>query len=154
MGMALRIPYGIQKPMDSGLVACHVIQAVTEHKQTLKETETMEHKEIMDNAVDAAKTEAVAILNKWWGGKDIGACGFAWVNIKPKHKGNTKAGRAERVILKEMGFSLDWTGKEFTYWNPSELPVQNVDSKYAGAMAAAQVLREHGFDAYAGSRLD
>jgi hypothetical protein len=114
----------------------------------------MDHVEAMDKAVAAAKTEAVAILNKWWGGKDVGACGFAWVNIKPKHKGNTKAGKAERVILKEMGFLLDWTGKEFTYWNPSELGVQNVDSKYAGAMAAAQVLREHGFDAYAGSRLD
>jgi len=109
---------------------------------------------VMDKAVEAAKTEAVGILNRWWDGKDAGACGFAWVNIKPKHKGNTKEGKAERVILREMGFSPDWTGKEFTYWNPSELGVQNVDSKYAGALAAAQVLRDHGFDAYANSRLD
>jgi hypothetical protein len=114
----------------------------------------MDHVEAMDKAVAAAKTEAVGILNRWWDGKDAGACGFAWVNIKPKHKGNTKEGKAERVILREMGFSPDWTGKEFTYWNPSELGVQNVDSKYAGAMAAAQVLRDHGFDAYANSRLD
>jgi hypothetical protein len=114
----------------------------------------MDHVEAMDKAVEAAKTEAVAILNRWWDGKDAGACGFAWVNIKPKHKGNTKEGKAERVILREMGFSPDWTGKEFTYWNPSELGVQNVDSKYAGALAAAQVLRDHGFDAYANSRLD
>jgi hypothetical protein len=115
----------------------------------------MDHNLVMNEALEAAKTEAAAILNEWWGGKDAGDRGFAWVNIKPKHKGNTKVGRAERVILKEMGFtSILRMGKEFTYWNPSELPVQNVDSKYAGAMAAAQVLREHGFDAYAESRLD
>lgn len=114
----------------------------------------MDHVEVMDKAVAAAKTEAVAILNKWWDGKDAGACGFAWVNIKPKHKGNTKEGKAERAILREMGFELDWAGKEFQYWNPSELPVQDVASKRAGALAAAQVLRDHGFDAHAGSRLD
>jgi hypothetical protein len=112
------------------------------------------HLHVMNKALEAAKKWATDRLYEWYDGEDRGCCGFAWVNIKPKHKGNTKEGKAERVILREMGFSLDWTGKEFTYWNPSELPVQNVDCKRIGAVAAAHVLREHGFDAYAGSRLD
>ena len=76
------------------------------------------------------------------------------MTIHPRHKGNTRAGRAERETLREMGFSLDWTGKSFQLWNPSNHSCQNVDTKEAGAHAAAAVLRRYGFDAYAGSRLD
>lgn len=88
------------------------------------------------------------------GGNDWGACGFAWVTVYPVHKGNTKLGRAERVTLRELGFELDWTGKSFQYWNPSGHHCQNIDTKEAGARAAADVLRKHGFAANAGSRLD
>jgi hypothetical protein len=49
---------------------------------------------------------------------------------------------------------LDYTGKKFTLWNPSEIYVQNMDTKYAGAVAAANVLKEAGFNASAGCRLD
>lgn len=87
-------------------------------------------------------------------GGDRYACGFAWTTIYPKHKGNTKAGKAERVILKQLGFEKDWTGKSYQIWNPSGSPVQNVDIKEAGAVAAANVLKKYGFEAYAGSRLD
>ena len=87
-------------------------------------------------------------------GGDIYACGFAWVTVYPKHKGNTKLGKAERVTLREMGFELDWTDKAFQYWNPSNHSCQNVDTKEAGARAAAKVLKAHGFAASAGSRLD
>jgi hypothetical protein len=87
-------------------------------------------------------------------GGDRFACGFAWVNVYPKHKGNTRAGKAERKVLEEMGFRKDWTGKAYEFWNPSQWPGQNIDVKEAGARAAAEVLRKYGFTAYAGSRLD
>ena len=87
-------------------------------------------------------------------GGDRYACGFAWVTIYPAHKGNTKLGKAERATLRDLGFELDWTGKSFQLWNPSQHPCQNVDTKEAGARAAAIVLKQHGFKASAGSRLD
>ena len=83
-----------------------------------------------------------------------GACGFAWVTVYPKHKGNTKLGRAERVELKRLGFEKDWTGKAYQMWNPSKYGTQNVDTLEAGAQAAAKLLQHYGFTAYAGSRLD
>jgi hypothetical protein len=109
---------------------------------------------VMAKALEGARNSATEMLLSVYGGQDVGMCGFAWVNVKPKHKGNTKEGKAERKVLREMGFELDWTGKEFQYWNPSKLGVQNVDVKAHGAGVAARILREHGFDAYAGSRLD
>lgn len=114
----------------------------------------MEPKDIIAEALDAAKVVGQAYLDSYFNGQDRGACGFAWVNIRPKHKGNTRDGKAERFILRAMGFELDWTGKEFQYWNPSKLSCQNVDAKHAGAVACAKVLRSYGFQAYAGSRLD
>lgn len=114
----------------------------------------MEPKEIMFEALGVANTVGQAHLDAHFGGQDRGMCGFAWVNIRPKHKGNTRDGKAERLILRAMGFELDWTGKEFQYWNPSNLSCQNVDAKHAGAVACAKVLRSYGFQAYAGSRLD
>ena len=111
---------------------------------------------------DAIKQEAKALAHKagkdwldnYYGGEDRGMCGFAWVNVRPAHKGNTKAGKEERKVLRAMGFELDWTGKEFQWWNPSGLGVQNIDAKAQGARAAAKVLQGYGFNAYAGSRLD
>jgi hypothetical protein len=114
----------------------------------------MDHKEVMTKALEDARNSAKEMLLSLYGGQDVGCCGFAWVNVKPKHKGNTKEGKAERKVLRDMGFELDWTGKEFQYWNPSELGVQNVDVKWHGSSVAARILREHGFDAYAGYRLD
>lgn len=102
----------------------------------------------------AATQKAKDYLDKWFGGQDRGACGFAWVQIVPKHNGNTKEGKAERKALRQMGFELDHTGKEFTWWNPCGLGVQNVEVKAEGARAAAKVLIDAGFNAYARSRLD
>ena len=58
------------------------------------------------------------------------------------------------MILKQLGFEKDWTGKAYQIWNPSKSHVQNIDIKEAGAIAAAKVLKKYGFEAYAGSRLD
>jgi hypothetical protein len=87
-------------------------------------------------------------------GDNWGACGFAWVTIYPKYKGNTREGKTERKVLKEMGFSKDWTGKSYQFWDPARYGGQNIDVKEAGARAAADVLCKYGFKAYAGSRLD
>lgn len=109
---------------------------------------------IRNEMLEQAHGVAMDFLNKNFGGKDSYACGFAWVTIYPEHKGNTKAGRAERKLLEEMGFRKDYTGKAYEFWNPSQWPGQNIDVKEAGARAAADVLRKYGFNAYAGSRLD
>ena len=114
----------------------------------------METMQIKTEMLAQAKAAADKFYADSMGGKDWGGCGFAWVTVYPKHKGNTKLGKAERVVLRDMGFELDWTGKSFQYWNPSKHMAQNIDTKEAGARAAANVLRAHGFDAYAGSRLD
>jgi len=102
----------------------------------------------------AANKAATDYLEKYYDGKDQGACGFAWVAIVPRHKGNTRLGKAERVILAQIGAEKDWTGKAYQIWNPAQVGAQNVDCKEAGASAAAKVLIDAGFDAYPMSRLD
>jgi hypothetical protein len=105
-------------------------------------------KDIVAEACQAAQTEAELFFQTQLGGRDQYACGFAWVNILGI-KGNTKMGKR----LKEAGVRQDYT-KAFQIWNPSGLPVQNIDCKERGAEAAAKVLQKYGFTAYAGSRLD
>lgn len=114
----------------------------------------MDTQAIRNEMLNAARDAAQALADKYYGGRDGGACGFAWVTIYPEHKGNTKLGKAERAILKEMGFSADWTGKGFQMWDPAKWPGQSIDVKSAGAAAAAKVLQKYGFKAYAGDRLD
>lgn len=105
-------------------------------------------KDIVAEACSAASDAAQLYFQTKLGGRDQYACGFAWVNICGI-KGNTKLGRR----LKEAGVRQDYT-KAFQLWNPSGLPVQNIDCKEAGANAAAQVLQKYGFQAFVGSRLD
>ena len=87
-------------------------------------------------------------------GEDAFSCGFAWVTVQPKHKGNTKLGREERKVLRALGLEKDWTEKRFQWWNPSMSYFQNIDCKEEGAKAAAKVLKSYGLDAWANSRLD
>ena len=105
---------------------------------------------IVQEAMISAKQAALDALNKF-GDRD--ACGFAWVQIwnygGNKIKGNTKVGK----MLKAAGLRQNYI-KAFEIWNPSKLGVQSVGILEAGAEAAAEVFRKHGFDAYAGSRLD
>ena len=122
-----------------------------EYIDTLKTINTTELKTQMnDAAVEATNTFIKDILK----GEDAFACGFAWVNIDPRFKGNTRDGKAERKVIKELGFELDYTGKRFSLWNHSKSYFQNIDCKEAGARAAAKVLESVGFEAYANSRLD
>lgn len=105
------------------------------------------------NAIVAeAKSAAFQAADKFFkeklGGRDQYACGFAWTNIYGV-KGNTKLGK----MLKAAGVRQDYT-KAFQLWNPAGYGCQNVDTLEHGAMAAAQVFKKYGFEAYAGSRLD
>ncbi len=103
---------------------------------------------IVAEAKQAARVAAEKFFQEKLGGRDQYACGFAWVNIH-KVKGNTKLGK----MFKAAGVRQDYT-KTFQIWNPADMGVQNVDTLEAGAEAAAKVFENHGFTAYAGSRLD
>lgn len=107
-----------------------------------------EIKDIVAEACSAARDAADLYFQTQLNGQDAYACGFAWVNIHGV-KGNTKLGRT----LKQAGIRQDYQ-KVFQLWNPSGHPAQNVDTKEAGAAAAARVLQKYGFQASAGSRLD
>ncbi len=100
---------------------------------------------IVEEAMVQARTAAERAL-ALYGDRD--ACGFAWTNIYGV-KGNTKLGK----MLKAAGVRQDYT-KAFQLWNPAKMGVQSVGILEAGAQAAADVFRKHGFEAYAGSRLD
>lgn len=113
-----------------------------------------EMENISVKATQAAKNAAGDFLVEKLGGEDNFPCGFAWVTVYPENKGNTKLGKAERALLESIGFKKDWTGKAWQIWNPSNVNVQNVDVKEAGAEAYADVMKAYGFKAYAGSRLD
>jgi len=102
----------------------------------------------------AAFKAADKFFHEKLGGQDQYACGFAWVTVYPEHKGNTKLGKAERMVFKALGLEKDWTGKAYQLWNPSKYGCQNVDTLEEGARAAADVLKHYGFKAYAGLRLD
>lgn len=107
-------------------------------------------KEMFTEAAKAAREFADA----HYGGKDGGACGFAWVVIYPESKGNTKLGKIERNVIKAMGFRQDYTGKGYELSDPAKWPGQSIDCKEVGAKAAAVVLKKYGFKAHAQSRLD
>ena len=97
---------------------------------------------IVITAEEAAHEAALKYFREQLNGRDNFPCGFAWVDTIGV-KGNTKLGRA----LKALNFSQ-------RMWCPGKLPVQNVDVHYAGADAAAKVLRAYGIEAYANSRWD
>jgi hypothetical protein len=105
--------------------------------------------EMLNEAATAAKELFNIKSTDHWGD-----CGFAWTTISPLHKGNTKAGKAERKRIEQLGFTKDWTGKAYQLWDPARYGGQRIDIKEAGAVAAANVLKRYGFKASAGSRLD
>lgn len=108
---------------------------------------------IVSQAMMAAREAAEAYFKNNLAGRDCFPCGFAWVRITGV-KGNTKLGKA----LKDCGFSKAYAGG-MEIWNPSGLPVQNVDVKLAGAEAFANLLIKklnlpEGFKILAECRLD
>lgn len=81
-----------------------------------------------------------------------GVCGFAWVDVYPKNKGNTRLGKEERKVLEALGFKKAFESKSYYLWI-SDFN-QSMQKKEAYARAYAEVLRENGLTAYSGSRLD
>lgn len=105
---------------------------------------------IVEDAMASAREAARRALAQHG---DHDACGFAWVNVwdyeGKKIRANSKLGKA----LIAAGVRKDYTGA-YCLWNPSKAAVQSVGILEAGAYAAAEVFKLHGFTAYAGSRLD
>jgi len=100
-------------------------------------------------AKSLAVKEATRFFHEKLGGQDQYACGFAWVNV---YVDRTNSKQAKELIA--AGFRKDYVPKRLTMWNPSDMPVQNVDTLEAGASAMAEHLQTLGLRAYAGSRLD
>lgn len=100
-------------------------------------------------ALTEAQKAAQAFSNQHFGGRDGGACGFAWVDVY-KVRSNSKLGKA----LQAVGFRKSYTGS-LQLWN-KWWPGQSVDAAEQGAGAYARVLKEElGIEnCYAGSRLD
>ena len=76
---------------------------------------------------------------------DDGACGFAWVTVRP-------ANSSFAIWAKKQGLMRPMYGGGVTYW--VSVFGQSVDRKAAFAGAYAKVLRENGIQATAGDRLD
>jgi len=100
-------------------------------------------------ALDAAQKAAKAFADKHMGGRDGGACGFAWVDVYGV-RSNSKLGKA----LAEVGFRKSYQGS-LQLWN-KWWPGQSIDAAEYGATAYATVIKEElGLDrCYSGSRLD
>ena len=100
-------------------------------------------------ALDAAQQAAKAFSEKHMGGRDGGACGFAWVDIYGV-RSNSKLGKA----LAEVGFRKSYT-KSLQLWN-KWWPGQSIDAAEHGATAYAITMKQElGLEScYAGSRLD
>lgn len=81
-----------------------------------------------------------------------GVCGFAWVNVYPVNKGNTRVGKEERKLLENFGFRKNDYEKSYQLWI-SEFN-QSMQKKETYARAFAEVLRVNGLKAYSGSRMD
>ena len=104
---------------------------------------------IVDQAVAIAQQESARYFQEQLKGQDQFACGFAWVDVYVER---TNSKQAKELI--RAGFRKDYKPKCLSMWNPGGLPIQNIDAKEAGALAMAEFLKQQGFEAYAGSRLD
>ena len=111
--------------------------------------------DIHTEASQAAKNAVGQFLTDWrskTGGNEYGEpmyCGFAWVDVNVDRT-NSKEAKA----LASVGFRKSHRPKMMTMWDPAEHRGQSMDCKEVGASAYAEVLRNHGFDAYMGSRAD
>jgi hypothetical protein len=105
-----------------------------------KTTAPLLHDSAQAAAVEAA-AQAEAAATTWF------PCGFAWVRIRPARGAFVNWCKANGVGEPSI------TGG-YRIWNPSGHPTQSMEIKLAGAEAYAQMLRDHGINAYAESRMD
>ena len=106
-------------------------------------------------ATTNAKNAVAKFLSDWTaktGGNEDGEpmyCGFAWVDVTVDRT-NSK----EAKLLESIGFKKSYRAKTMTLWDPAQHRGQSMDCKEQGAYAYAEVLRQAGFRASAGSRAD
>ena len=110
--------------------------------------------EIMAEANEAAYEAAKELAFKFELEGRFTGCGFAWIELYEfdgrRIKGKTKIGKQ----MKKAGIRQNYQ-RVFDIWNPSGYPTQDVSVLEAGAQAAAEVFKKHGFNkVYACSRLD
>jgi hypothetical protein len=117
----------------------HIINETEQYKMTTS------IEAIVEQASDAAHMAEQAYRAAY--GEPQWPCGFAWVTIKPA---NCKA--AKYLVAKGMARKAHGGG--VSVWNPVGSFTQNMDIKEAGARAFAEVLKEHGINAYSDSRMD
>lgn len=103
---------------------------------------------IVQHAFEQANQAAKRQLVKQGG--DRGACGFAWVNVKPGTSKLAKYLKANHGARKHYGS----TG--LVVWNPAAVTVQSIDVLEAGAFEFAKVLQQAfpELTIHANSRLD
>jgi hypothetical protein len=80
-----------------------------------------------------------------------GVCGFAWVNVYVD--GRSRVAK----VMKEFGLKSDYYGGyQFSSYvvAPAVGGSQSMERKEAACDAFAKVLRDYGFKAYVGSRMD
>lgn len=109
--------------------------------------------------IESARTHAQSVMRNRYPLNDlreldVGACGFAWVNIISHKtygpaKGNRKLGKA----LTAAGVCQDYR-RVYYVWNPASMPVQSVDILEEGARVFAGALSEMGYTCAICSRLD
>lgn len=83
------------------------------------------------------------VVQSWYVSE--GACGFAWVVIRPGNCSFAKWLRKNDLASQHYGGGVSVWVHQFN---------QSISRKEAYADAFAEVLRKHGLNAYAGSRLD
>ena len=104
-------------------------------------------------AIDLAFHNARCAFDKAFAkdGDHWGACGFAWVVVKP---GNSKLAK---ILVKEYGARKHYAGG-VSVWAPGASYTQNMDLKEVAAWSFAETLRSKlGLDyekCHAGSRMD
>lgn len=92
-------------------------------------------------AATEASLNKEKVVTSWY------PCGFAWVTVKPAH-----CKTAKKIV--EMGWGRKSYEGGVMVWNPSRHITQNIDIKYAGAIAFAEVLNSYGIKAVADCRMD
>ena len=115
----------------------------------------MNIEQLHTEATTNAKNAVAKFLSDWTaktGGNEYGEpmyCGFAWVDV---NVGRTNSALAKQ--LASVGFRKSHRAKTMTLWDPAQHRGQSMDCKEQGAYAYADVLRQAGFRASAGSRAD
>lgn len=107
----------------------------------------MSIQQIVEDGVVLAKKAVQEAESQY--GEDKYPCGFAWVEVRVDR---TNSKEAKELIA--AGFKKSYQSKTLDIWNPGNSRWQNVDVKYAGAVALANHLRANGFRASACERLD